>query len=285
VLDILFRVVFSVRIVIPYALVCNNPNESYHMEAVITVNMNSILPAPVLILLATMSMIVAAETNSPTEFNAVYDVYRSGMKVAKMQRSISIKDDGDLLYHSETNLTGIASFVRKDKIIEQSVWQLEEERIIPLEYVYQHTGIKQERNVVVTFDWEDMQITNSVNGSSWKMPAEEGVLDKLLYQYSIMQEMKAGKTRFTYLIADGGKEKLYKFEAVGEEVIETPLGNLRTIKVVRHREDTDRKSTFWSAADYDYLPVKLENIDDGVKTVVMINSLTGLNYDHRLTQK
>ncbi|MEX2353508.1 MAG: DUF3108 domain-containing protein, partial [Gammaproteobacteria bacterium] len=222
---------------------------------------------------------------TPKEFDAVYDVYRSGMKVAKMERSISRKPDGEMLYRSETNVTGLATLFRKDRIIEQSVWQFDDGELIPQTYEYQHTGIKNERNVVVEFNWEQNQIINSVNGDSWKMPGEKGMLDKLLYQYQMMQELKQGKTRFRYTVADGGKEKVYVFETMGEDIIETPLGDLRTIKVVRHREDSDRKSTFWSAPEMEYLPVKLENIDEGVKTVVIIKSLTGLNYEQQVSQK
>lgn len=247
--------------------------------------MKMIIPASVLILLASLSLSSTADI-VPHEFDAVYDVYRSGMKVAKMQRSISRQADGDMMYRSETNVTGLASLFRNDRIIEQSIWQLKNGEVIPQIYEYQHTGTKKERNVVVEFNWEKNQIINSVNGDSWKMPGEKGMLDKLLYQYLMMQELQQGKTRFRYTVADGGKEKVYVFETAGEDIIDTPLGELRTIKVVRHREDSDRKSTFWSAPDMEYLPVKLENIDEGVKTVVIINSLTGLNYgEQQVSQK
>jgi len=52
----------------------------------------------------------------------------------------------------------------------------------------------------------------------------------------------------------------------------------------RHRADSDRNSVFWSAPDVGYLPVKLENIDEGVKTVVVIRSVTGLG-TKTVTQK
>jgi len=247
--------------------------------------MRIILPLPLIVLLTTLAFTAGADIGKPPEFDVIYDVYRSGMRVAKMERSISRNDDGVMLYRSETNLTGIASVFRKDRIIEQSLWEYDDGKLVPLQYEYLHTGIRNERNVTVEFDWDENQIINSVNGSTWKMPGVEGVLDKLLYQYSLMRDMRSGQTHFTYTIADGGTEKLYVFESLGEEVIETPLGKMRTIKVVRHREDSDRKSTFWSAPDIDYLPVKLENVDDGVTTLVMINSINGLNYDQRITQK
>lgn len=247
--------------------------------------MNKLLSSTALLLLvAGNSLIAGAEQTRLPEFDAYYDVYRSGMKVARMQRSLAYQPDGVLLLRSETNVTGIATMFRKDRIIEQSIWQYSNGRIIPQQYLYEHTGTSKERNVTVEFDWKNKLITNLINGSPWRMPATEGILDKLVYQYSIMLDMQAGKQNLRYIVADGGTEKIYQFEKLGEEVLDTPLGKLNTIKMKRHRPDSDRESVFWSAPEVGYLPVKLENTDDGVKTVVMIKSLNGLGYE-KVSQK
>ena len=222
-----------------------------------------------------MGTVSAVETNEFIEFDAVYDVYRGGLKIAKMKRVLTINGIENSLY-SETKTTGIVSLFRKDKIIEKSIWESSNGKLVPKFYEYLRTGSKKDRNVTVEFDWHKNQVTNSVNGDSWKMAATEGMLDKLLYQLSIMMDLKQGKSTLNYQIADGGKEKNYIFEVVGEEVIDTKLGELNTIKLKRKRNDSDRESIFWSAPDMHYLPVKIEITDDGDKTVVIINSLNGL---------
>lgn len=222
-----------------------------------------------------MGTVSAVETNEFMDFDAVYDVYRGGLKIAKMKRVLTINGIENSLY-SETKTTGIVSLFRKDKIIEKSIWESSNGKLVPKFYEYLRTGSKKDRNVTVEFDWHKNQVTNSVNGDSWKMAATEGMLDKLLYQLSIMMDLKQGKSTLNYQIADGGKEKNYIFEVVGEEVIDTKLGELNTIKLKRKRNDSDRESIFWSAPDMHYLPVKIEITDDGDKTVVIINSLNGL---------
>jgi hypothetical protein len=157
------------------------------------------------------------------------------------------------------------------RIVEKSVWKTVNGQLLPQVYEYQNS--RNDRDVVVSFDWENKIITNSINGESWRMRTEEGVLDKLLYQYSIMIDLMQGKSRLVYRIADGGREKTYIFETVGEEIIDTPLGKLRTIKLVRRRQDSDRQSIFWTAPEMNYLPVKLLIIDDDEKTEVVINSI------------
>ncbi len=220
--------------------------------------------------------VTASELEGIKDFNAEYDVYRGGLKIAKMKRILTINGTENTLY-SETRTTGIVSMFRKDKIVEKSTWKSANGKLIPNFYEYIRSGSKKrERNVTVEFDWTKNQITNSINGDSWKMSAADGMLDKLLYQLSIMMDLKQGKSVLTYQIADGGKEKIYIFETVGEEIVDTPLGKMNTIKLQRKREDSDRQSIFWSAPDIHYLPVKIEITDDGETTRVVINSLNDL---------
>jgi hypothetical protein len=216
-------------------------------------------------------------TELPQAFEAHYSLYRAGAKVAKMLRVFTRLANGQYRYRSETRTTGLFAVFRKDHVIEQSNWSFQNGALRPLEYSYEHSGGKKDRNVAVTFDWESQRITNTVNGQSWRMPAEPNVMDKLLYQLAIMHDLKAGRSQLAYTIADGGKIKTYNFELLGEEMISTPLGELNTIKVSRQRPDSPRETVFWCAEELHFLPVRVENIEtDGGKTTVIIDSVTGL---------
>ena len=48
---------------------------------------------------------------------------------------------------------------------------------------------------------------------------------------------------------------------IGEEVIETPVGPLKTIKASRVRDSRNRQSTFWLALDYDFMLVRFQQIE------------------------
>ena len=63
-------------------------------------------------------------------FDAVYDVYRGGLKIAKMKRILTINGIENSLY-SETKTTGIVSLFRKDKIIEKKYLGIIEREISP----------------------------------------------------------------------------------------------------------------------------------------------------------
>lgn len=233
----------------------------------------------IFVLLAVTPLLCLAEQRFPASFQAEFILYTNGVKVARMQREYSLSPDGNYHYRSETQPTGLISLFRNDLILEVSHWMLDGDLIKSVRYSYSHTRTKKERQVTIDFDWGKGQVINSINGESWNMPVEPGTLDKLLYQLAIMRDLKLGKSPISYTVADGGKIKTYDFELLGEEILETPLGQLHTLKLSRHKPNSRRETTLWCASKLDYLPVKVENIEtDGRKTVAIINSYNGTSH-------
>lgn len=223
--------------------------------------------------------LLAEQPPAPTLFEADYSIHMKGARVARMKRRFHQLDSGIYQYHSETRTTGLISIFRKDRIVETSNWQLQNQKLIPVEYYYSHSGGKKDRLVNISFDWENKRITNSIDGSSWKMPTSPNVMDKLLYQLALMYDLQAGRIPLHYTVADGGKTKTYNFEILGEELLETPLGEFQTLKLERHKPNSKRKSILWCATQLEYLPVKVENIEkDGRVSVALIRSLEGISY-------
>ena len=223
--------------------------------------------------------LLAVANGLPGPFEANYSVQFKGAKIAHMKRSFTQLEDGNYFYTSLTKTTGLAALFYKDRIIEESIWNLDGNQIKPMHYNYHRSGGKKLRKVEIHFDWESGQISTTVNGDSWKMPTQENILDKLLYQLAIMNDLFNGKQDILYTVADGGKIKTYNFEFLGKEIIKTPLGDLQTMKLVRHKPNQRGKTTFWCAEKLRYLPVKVENIEkEGRKTVVMIESLSGIEH-------
>jgi hypothetical protein len=78
----------------------------------------------------------------------------------------------------------------------------------------------------------------------------------------MMNDLHQGKKgELNYSIADGGKLKDYKILIIGEETIETELGEFTTTKVVRTRGT--RTTTMWCAKKLGYLPVRITQKKEG----------------------
>ena len=228
------------------------------------------------IFLFSFSPVFADEPNlSP--FEATYKLYSSGAEIGVVQRTFTESDNNEYIYRSDSHTTGIASVFRKDHIVEESRWKFADNQFYPLDYSYQKKGGKEDRDVSMHFDWDKNIIINRVNDRTRETQLQSGVLDKLLYQYAIMHDLQIGNFPNSYTIVDGGKIKTYNFERLGEETIHTPLGDLHTIKVIRHKPNDKRKSIFWCAPKFQYLPVQVEHTEeDGFVTTAIIQSLSGL---------
>ena len=219
-----------------------------------------------------------AEGNIPPFFEVNYKLYSDGTRIGLMERKFFKNQDNSYVFRSESKTTGLISLFRKDHITEVSNWNFIDSNFFPLNYTYQHTGNKKNRDVEINFNWNSEVIVNRVNDSVWKMKTEDGVLDKLLYQLIIMVDLKSGKIPNKYIIADGGKIKEYRFEKIKEEVIETAIGSFNTTKLARYKKN--KQETFlWCAHELNFLPIKVITKEKGGRiSKAIIKSLVGINY-------
>ena len=117
-----------------------------------------------------------------------------------------------------------------------------------------------------------------VNGKKSTLELKPGMTDKLLYQLDIMHNLEMGRYPASYTVVDGTKIKTYNFEYLGEEFLETPIGRLNTVKIIRQKPGEKENLILWCAGELHFLPVKVETTDDeGSITTAMITTLSGFN--------
>jgi hypothetical protein len=209
-------------------------------------------------------------------FHAEYSLKRNGVILGKSERSLSAAADGSYIYSSSTYAIGLIAWFVRDQIKEHSVWRFKDGRLRPLEYVYSREGGHKTRYVKLAFDWQHRTVVNSIDGDPWRMDIPPDAQDKLVYQLSIMYDLLKGKKDLDYKIADGGKLKDYQFEIQGEEVLNTAMGKIKTIRIQRVGDERD--TTVWCAPQYSYLPVRLEQQDtDGAELQMQLTSVDGIS--------
>lgn len=213
-------------------------------------------------------------------FSAQYKLYANGLEIGEIDRNFSPSEtnSNSYIYRSETRTTGLASLFNKDVIIEQSSMNYEQHKIRPVKYTYERTSGKKGKNIEVQFDWTNRKITNVVDETIMHFDLEQDILDKLMYQYVLMHDIKNNRLPFTYPIVSGRKIKVYNFRIINEETIDTPLGKFDTVKIERIRKDSEERTILWCAHKLDFLPIKVENIEEDDKTVAVINAVSGFTY-------
>ena len=211
------------------------------------------------------------------DFSAKFSLKAHGAVIGKTQWSLKNNDAKELVYESESKAASIAALITNDHIVERSVWRREAEGLVPHAYKYDRTGGKKEKRVAVAFDWSKGIALNTAKGKTWSMPVPEGTLDKLGYLIVMMYDLNKGKRDLQYKIADGGRLKVYRLKAIGEESLSTPMGQLSTVIIRRIRDDNKRETTYWCAPRYGFLPVKVEHREkDGSVITLHIESLQGI---------
>lgn len=236
---------------------------------------NSIAMASFLLLFTPALAWAAKPKPIPISFTATYSLFTKGLRFATMTRQLSRRSHGDYIFRSESRATGLAKLVLKGHVIEQSHWRLAEERIYSQSYSYLRTGIKP-KSITARFDWSRGVILGSDGKETWRLDARPNMLDKLSYQLAIMLDLEAGKRFLEYEFVDEHAIKTYRFAVVSEEILETPIGKLRTVKLERTNEKQNRSTILWCAPEFRYLPVRLDKRKNESLESAVIESFSGL---------
>lgn len=218
------------------------------------------------------------------DFSANYLVKLNGIQAGELKRSLKTQENGLRKFNSVSQAKGVFSFFKPDVIEETSVWKLVNGRVTPQRYRYQRTGGKKDKFLQMQFNWHEQQVSIDDREHPWELDIETGVLDKLVYQISLMRDLSQGIEQVDYLIADGGRLKTYQITVLGKETITTPMGQIDTIKLTRHREKpNDRETTLWCAPALNYLPVKLEHVEDEAVFTALLRRLQGIDAEQAFT--
>lgn len=218
----------------------------------------------------------AAAAELPPPHTAYYRLYKGIVILAKTRRSFSQdkSHDNQYIFKSYTEPAGVGKIITGTRIKEQSNWMFKDNAAIPLSYTYVHRGGDNDRDVKLLFDWEKNKVTNIINGDPWTMDLVPNIQDKLLYQFSLMMDLKKGVKEFSYEVADGGKLKSYHGTVIGETVIETDIGKFNTV-IVR-REHDGRRTTFWCAKQMHFIPVQIEQVKNGSTVTARLYEVKGV---------
>lgn len=208
----------------------------------------------------------AADSGAIKAFQATYTVVSEGSVSMKGEsiRSLSQNEQQQWLLQSQAS----ALFA---SIKESSLFSVDQNQITPHQYTYNRKVLGKTRKANLSFDWQSQTVTNDVENKPWTMEIQPGVLDKLSYQLQLQADVAAGKKEFTYAVADGGHLKTYNFAVAGEETIETPAGNFKSIRVERvYKDNKDRQTLIWFAPALDFQLVKLLRQEKKDKTYSLL---------------
>lgn len=163
---------------------------------------------------------------------------------------------------------GLAALLIPD-LLQTSDGFLSNAGLQPEHYLYQF-GDKKNKTFSADFDWEHNQLKlHGANGDQI-LELPEGTQDLLSFMYQFM--FVAPLQNMQLSITNGKKISTYVYSFEGEETIETKMGKLATIHLMRVGAEGEKKTELWLALDYQYVPVKIRETDKQGKVYELLAS-------------
>lgn len=147
---------------------------------------------------------------------------------------------------------------------ETSNFRFDGSTVTPLTYEQKRKIFFSSKKSSVNFDWKAMKATGKRDKKTVQYPFKHGTLDSLNMEIQMRRDMKdLGKLIGPYSLSTPKDVSPLSFTIAGEEVLDTAMGKLKTMKISRQHSDPTRHTSFWLAKDFDYLPAKVVQDDDG----------------------
>ena len=223
-----------------------------------------------LMLLLLQVSLSGATADTLEEFSAYYSATTNGIRGAAERHLVKLTERS---YRLNVSLEAKLGGLEIGDLEQASEFSYEDGQIKPLIYSYQVSGVSSVVETVV-FNWDAMLALSADDKQSWSVAINSNTLDELSYQLALALDIAdPSETIYSYETVDGDELEQLSFQVVGEEIISTPLGDFRCVKLERHREaSSSRSTTIWLALDWSNLLTKIEQ-----------TSASGLNITMELT--
>jgi len=174
--------------------------------------------------------------------------------------SFNIESNGTYAINSTTEAKGLVSLFF-NPLIQKSEGAVAAHGLKPNFYSYEYGKNKKQ---TASFAWSDGLVllhTNKADKTE-KLPA--GTQDLLSFMYQFM--FKPPLDNMEISIANGKTVRTYTYSFEGEEVINTKLGKLKTLHILKAGNE-EEKTEIWLGIDYQYLPVKIRKTEKNAETI------------------
>jgi Protein of unknown function (DUF3108) len=221
-----------------------------------------IAPALAVMLLAA-AFACSAATSVPQSVSASYNIYRNGLHVGVMDETFEVNND-EYRIVSDTRAVGLLALFLRQPARFVSSGRLTGSGLQPLRFEGKRSD-DDPRRVRGEFDWQAGQLTIEHSGQTEKLPLPRGTQDRLSIMYQLMFLGSEKQPRMEIAMTNGRKLGRYQYTAQPGVEIDTALGRLTTLHVVRQHKADENDTEIWLSPQHRFLPVKVLLDEDGTR--------------------
>jgi Protein of unknown function (DUF3108) len=178
------------------------------------------------------------------------------MRVGRVTHTWS--NDGER-YFAETVIeaTGVFALLYGGKYIQRSWGVLGPSGLVPTEFTVQRG--RPDRGETAQFDWEAGRVDFAWRGEKRSAKLVGGTQDpiSMLHQIFFMQPLPASRV---FHVASSRKLGTYEYVFLGEEKLQTPLGDFQALHIRRKDDDADHVDV-WLDPKRSFLPLRIHFVD------------------------
>ena len=203
---------------------------------------------------------------------ANYALISDGDKLGNAQRKLSLNGKTWNLSSSAK----LSKYFLKLKSHEYTSFSIQNSKLLTHEF-NSSTKItfKKEKKMKQVFDIET-GIENGTRGKkSWQISHEKPVYDRVSHLVQLRSDLLNGKTSFNYNVSYKGKLQQFSYLREADEMLDTKMGTLNTVKLVRTKQNGDIFS-LWLSQELNYVPVKIAQYEKDKADITML--LESLDY-------
>jgi len=227
--------------------------------------------AILLLALAPMLPAHAALPSAPQTIAISYNLFRNGLHIATMSESFDLKD-GEYHLVSETRAVGVFALVQKQSLLFTSRGRLSETGLQPRHFEGKR-GESDPRQVRGDFDWESGSLTISHDGKTDILSIAPSTQDRLSVLYQFMFLAPDRLQRLEFDMTNGRKLDRYRYTVTPNVEIDTPLGRITTLHLVKQHRPDESATEVWLSPQHRFLPVR-----------VMVREEDGARYEQFITR-
>lgn len=196
-----------------------------------------------------------AVPQAPQAVSASYDVYLHGAQIATMTETFEATDGGYRLV-SESAAVGVLALFQREAVRFVSAGRVTASGLQPQRFEGKRND-SDPRRVRGEFDWQAGRLHLEHHGRSETVALPRGTQDRLSVMYQFMFLAPDRPQQIEISLTNGRKLDRYQYRVEPGVALETPLGRLETVHLVRQRQPDENATEIWLSPRHRYLPVRM----------------------------